>query len=48
MLDNIQHLMFRTNKKNPNFDRITIDFDMNYLGDNDIQANILNIPVGIK
>ena len=38
----------RTHKKNPKFDRIMIDFDLLYLGDNDIQALILKIPVGIK
>ena len=40
--------MFRTHPKRPEFDRIIIDFDMKYLGNNDIQASILNIPVGIK
>ena len=40
--------MFRTHQKKSELDRIIIDFDMKYLGNNDIQASILNIPVGIK
>ena len=40
--------MFRTHQKRSQLDRIIIDFDMKYLGNNDIQASILNIPVGIK
>jgi len=38
----------RTHKKNKDVDRIVVDFDMSYLGDNDIQAELLTFPVGIK
>ena len=38
----------RTHRRSREFDRIIIDFDLAYLGNNDIQASILNIPVGVK
>ena len=38
----------KVHKKSNGTDRIVVDFDFAYLGNSDIQAAILKIPVGIK
>ena len=41
-------LLSRTHKRKEGLDRIILDFDLEYVGDNDLQASIVNIPVGVK
>ena len=38
----------RTHKAAKGFDRITVDCDLMYLGDSDIQVSILGVSSGVK